>query len=259
MSGILWKEMVFGPIKSRRLGNSLGINLLPGKLKICSFNCIYCECGWGKEIDTVADKVFSHTQIAEALELRLKELKAEGQVIDSITFAGNGEPTMHPEFSEVVDDLVVLRDRYFPEAKTSCLSNSTRAFDPKIRAALMKLDNVLMKLDAGDQKTFDLINRPFVPISADEVVENLVAFNGSISIQTLFLRGEYEGETIDNTTDQEVEIWLDKIAKIAPKKVVIYPIDRETPARNLQKLDFETLNAIAEKVKALGIPCEVYA
>ncbi len=259
MSGILWKEMVFGPIKSRRLGSSLGINLLPGKLKICSFNCIYCECGWGKEIDTVADKVFSLAQISEALELRLKELKAENALIDSITFAGNGEPTMHPQFVEIVEVVVSLRDRYFPKAKTSCLSNSTRAFDPKIRGALMKLDNVLMKLDAGDQKTFNLINRPFTPISVAEVVKNLVAFKGSISIQTLFLRGEYEGEIIDNTTDKEVSIWLDKIAEIAPKKVVIYPIDRETPARNLQKIDFETLNAIAEKVRALGILCEVYS
>lgn len=258
MSGILWNEMVFGPIKSRRLGSSLGINLLPGKLKICTFNCIYCECGWGKEVNTITDKVFSHGQIIDALEMRLKELNAEGAHLDSITFAGNGEPTMHPEFAEVVDDLVKLRNRYFPEAKTSCLSNSTMAFDPKIRAALMKIDNVLMKLDAGDQKTFDLINRPFHPINAETVVKSLMDFHGSISIQTLFLKGEYEGEIIDNTTDEEVNIWLEKIAQINPQKVVIYPIDRETPARNLQKIDANTLNAIAEKVRALGIPCEVY-
>ncbi len=258
MSGILWHEIVFGPIKSRRLGNSLGVNLLPGKLKICTFNCIYCECGWGDEIEGVEQKVFSHHDIITQLEIRLKELKSQSAPIDSITFAGNGEPTMHPQFAEIVDDLVRLRDEYYPDAKTSCLSNSTMTFDPKIRTSLMKLDNVLMKLDAGTQKVFDSINMPFKPILIDDVIANLILFKGNLSIQTLFLTGEYKGEIIDNTTDKEVSIWLDHLVKIKPKRVVIYPIDRETPAINLQKIGPEKLNEIADKVKALGIPCEVF-
>lgn len=258
MSGILWQDMVFGPIKSRRLGNSLGLNLLPGKLKICTFNCIYCECGWGDDIDGVEQKVFPHHDIIELLEMRLKELKAKNAPIDSITFAGNGEPTMHPQFAEIVDDLVRLRDEYYPYAKTSCLSNSTMTFEPKVRTALMKLDNVLMKLDAGTQKSFDIINLPFKPISIDDVIANLMLFKGNLSIQTLFLTGEHDGEIIDNTTDEEVSLWLDHLAKIHPKRVVIYPIDRETPAVHLHKIGPEKLNEIADKVRALGIPCEVF-
>lgn len=259
MSGILWHEIVFGPIKSRRLGNSLGVNLLPGKLKICTFNCIYCECGWGKAIENIADHVYTHQQIISTLELRLKELKSEGAKIDSITFAGNGEPTMHPAFAKIALDIIALRDQYFPNAKTSCLSNSTFAYNADIRDALTKLDNVLMKLDAGSQEMFDLINRPFSKISVTEVVESLIAFNGNLSIQSLFLKGEYKGKIIDNTTDKEVDLWLEKLVDINPKKVVIYPIDRETPARNLVKTDVDTLEKIAIKVRNKGILCEVYS
>jgi wyosine [tRNA(Phe)-imidazoG37] synthetase (radical SAM superfamily) len=259
MSGILWNEIVFGPIKSRRLGSSLGVNLLPGKLKICTFNCVYCECGWGKEIIDIAANVYTHNDIISTLETRLKELVKEQKSIDSITFAGNGEPTMYPEFSEIVNDVINLRDKYFPEAKTTCLSNSTIAFNPKVRAALLKLDNVMMKLDAGSQEMFNTINRPFQPISIEEIVTNLTEFNGKLIIQSLFLKGDLNGEIIDNASPKELDLWLGKIAVIKPKKVIIYPIDRETPASNLQKLSVEEMNYIASRVESLGIPCEVYS
>jgi wyosine [tRNA(Phe)-imidazoG37] synthetase (radical SAM superfamily) len=259
MSGILWNEIVFGPIKSRRLGTSLGVNLLPGKLKICTFNCIYCECGWGKQIETIQDKVYSRNDIISTLELRLKQLKSENAIINSITFAGNGEPTMHPDFALIVDDVVRLRNEYFPEAKTTCLSNSTLAFDVKVRTVLLKLDNVMMKLDAGSQEMFNTINRPFSTIDVNSIVNHLIEFNGKLTIQSLFLKGEYNGEIVDNTTEEELIIWLDKIAKIKPQKVIIYPIDRETPARNLQKLTNEELNSIANRVEKIGIKCEVYS
>ena len=257
MSGILWGEIVFGPIKSRRLGNSLGINLLPGNLKICTFNCIYCECGWGDKVLDIENKIFGHKEIIETLEKRLKELKANNTPIDSFTFAGNGEPTMHPYFAEIVDDIVALRDQYYPNAKTSCLSNSTMVMNPKIRTALMKLDNVLLKLDAGTQEMFNNINMAFDPISIIDVVENLKLFKGNLSIQTLFLTGENNGNIIDNTSEKEVSLWLKHIQAIAPKKVVIYPIDRATPAINLNKVSPKKLNEIAERVRALGIVCEV--
>ncbi len=257
MSGILWGEIVFGPIKSRRLGSSLGINLLPGNFKICTFNCIYCECGWGDKVEDISDKVFGYHEIIETLEKKVIELHHNKTQIDSFTFAGNGEPTIHPYFAEIVEDITALRDKYYPNAKTSCLSNSTTIYQEKVRMALMKLDNVLLKLDAGSQEMFNLINMPFTPINIDEVVNNLKLFNGKLGIQTLFLTGEHNGVIIDNTTESEVDLWLHHIREIAPNKVVIYPIDRATPAMNLHKIGVEKLNKIADRVRALGIPCEV--
>jgi len=258
MSGILWNEIVFGPIKSRRLGSSLGINLLPEKLKICSFNCVYCECGWGENVDNITDSIYSHSQIITAFEERLKELKTQNIHIDSFTFAGNGEPTMHPEFSIIVNDIVRLRDKYYPNTITTCLSNSTFCGNAEIRDSLLKLDNPLMKLDAGTQEMYDRINRPFKKIKLDEIVDNLIKFEGKLSIQTLFLRGEYNGFAIDNTTDEEIKMWLEKIVKINPKKVLLYPIERATPAHNLQKISAAELELIAQKVRILGFETLVY-
>lgn len=258
MSGKLWGDIVFGPIKSRRLGISLGINLLPGNLKICTFNCVYCECGWGEEIDAIEDKVFTYDEIISTLEDRMKQLKSMGETIDSITYAGNGEPTMHPDFARITDHVIALRDTYFPNAKTACLSNSTLAYDATVRNALLKLDNIMLKLDAGSQEMFDIINRPFTPIDMDDIVEHLIEFKGKLTIQTLFLKGEYEGEIIDNTSESEIKLWLDKIVAIQPQKVIIYPIDRSTPARHLQKLSNEQMQEIAHRVEELGLKCEIY-
>ena len=258
MSGILFQKILFGPIHSRRLGRSLGINLLPEDLKLCTFNCVYCECGWAKTDKIIYDKLLSKETIISVLRQRFAELHQQGLEIDSITYSGNGEPTLHPDFAAVTDELIRLRNKYFPQTVISCLSNSTQLFRQDVFEALQKIDNRILKLDAGQQRTLDLINKPFAPISIDEITNNLAKFNGDLTVQTLFLRGESDGQTIDNTTDEEVEAWLERLKIIKPQKVMMYPIDRETPAKNLKKISKEEMETIAEKVQRLGITTLIY-
>lgn len=249
----LFESIIFGPIKSRRLGVSLGINLLPVDSKLCNFNCIYCECGW-TDLRTL-NKVVFHTrkEVAFQLEDAFRNLKTQNTKLDSITFAGNGEPTMHPEFDLIIDDVIKLRDEYFPSSKISVLSNSLMLGNDKIITALKKVENRILKLDAGTEKTFQLINQPINNRTLEWVVNQLMKFNGDLTIQTLFLKGEFNGEYIDNSNDNEIEMWLSLLQKIKPKQVMIYTLDRETPAKNLQKIETKKLEEIAEKVKLLGI------
>jgi wyosine [tRNA(Phe)-imidazoG37] synthetase (radical SAM superfamily) len=257
MSGFLFNEIIFGPVKSRRLGISLGVNLLPTHHKVCNYNCVYCECGWNKEAGNHTG-LPDRTGVKTALEARLKELKAEHSPLDSITFAGNGEPSIHPEFIGIVDDVIGLRNTYYPLAKTTVLSNAGLLNNAAIFDALKKLDNNILKLDAGSDKMYHLINRGSDQITINQIVENLIKFEGKLVIQTLFLKGKYNNEIIDNTTDEEINAWLQHIKAIRPEYVMIYPIDRATPAEELQKIDRKTLEAIAAKVNALGIAAKVY-
>lgn len=254
---ILFNQIVFGPIQSRRFGTSLGINLLPLKNKICNFNCIYCECGW-TDLKAANDKFFSMEEIIEAIENKFKALSQNKTAIDCITFAGNGEPTMHPDFSEIVDYVLELRDRYFPGKKVVVLSNSALLGNWKVFEALQKVDLRILKLDAGTEELFLKINKPLSSKKIDWYIEKLKEFHGDLIIQTIFLKGNYQNEYIDNTQEKEVEAWLKAIKDIKPKSVMIYTIDRETPAENLEKISEVELNAIAEKVKAIGIDAKVY-
>lgn len=258
MSGILFDALVFGPIKSRRLGNSLGVNLLPGDDKVCTFNCVYCECGWGKKpLGTERD--FNDTNLVlQTLEKKLQNLKSENFPLNSITFAGNGEPTLHPNFPFIVDRVLELRDKYFPQTIITCLSNSSTLEYEKIRLALMKLDNPWMKLDAGSQEMFSLINQDFLNLKIENIVENLQKMNGQLSIQTLFLRGSYNGKIIDNTSEKEINLWLEHLKKINPQKVIIYPIDRATPLSGLEKIEAEELENIANQIRKAGFKAEMY-
>ena len=258
MSGILFDAIVFGPLKSRRFGISLGINLLPAKAKICSFNCIYCECGLtGNE---VVEKVrlFTPEEIKFSLEERFRALQKENVYPDSITFAGNGEPTLHPKFPQIVDVVIGLRDAYFQKSKITVLSNSTMLNKPSVHEALLKVDNNVLKLDAGTQLTFDRINRPVNTIQLADVISNLCSFKGNVTIQTLFLRGTVNGHSIDNTTKEEVDLWLSHLKRIQPKMVMIYPIDRLTPETKLEKITLSELDAIAEKVRSIGLKAGIY-
>lgn len=258
MSGFLFHEVVFGPVRSRRLGLSLGINLLPLHSKYCSYNCIYCECGWtplGKE---EKGKLPSRELVALALEQCLKELVAEGSQPDALTFAGNGEPTIHPDFAGIVDDTIRLRDQYVPEAKVTVLSNSSMVNDPAVFGALLKLDNNIQKLDAGNDGLFHLINNPVEPVSLDEVTEGLANFNGRVIIQSMFLRGRYKDRQIDNTIPTEVEAWIGRLKRIRPESVMIYPIARATPVHGLEKIPAGELEHIAALVRAEGIETTVY-
>jgi wyosine [tRNA(Phe)-imidazoG37] synthetase (radical SAM superfamily) len=259
MSGFLFHDVIFGPVRSRRLGLSLGINLLPAHSKYCSFNCIYCECGWTPKDMSKLPELPSRKQVSQYLEYRLKELVEEDHIPDVLTFAGNGEPTMHPEFAGIVDDTLALRDKYMPRVKVAVLSNASMIHDPAVFHALLKLDDNIQKLDAGLEKMFLTINNPVLPVTFSNLVSNLQKFSGKVIIQSMFLRGKYNGEVIDNTTGPEVEEWLKQLALIRPYLVMIYPVSRATPVHNLEKITIFELEIIAEKVRKLGNEAKVYS
>lgn len=253
MSTILFHEIVFGPIHSRRLGSSLGMNLLPYDGKLCSFDCIYCECGYNKDFRTKT-KLPSRENVKAALEDKLVRLREENTDIDVITFAGNGEPTMHPAFTGIIDDTIELRDKYFPDAKISVLSNGMHVGKQSVFEALGKVDNNILKLDSGKIETVRLIDRPNSPeYSIEKQVELFKRFDGDFIMQTMFVRGSHEGTVVDNTTENEILAWLEAVKATNPKEVMIYTIDRETPSKMLEKVPVEDLKKIAERVEKLGI------
>ena len=253
---ILFDQIIFGPIHSRRLGLSLGVNLLPIDAKICSFNCIYCECGFNT---TMHDSpIPTRDQVRETLDAKLHEMVAEGQIPDVITFAGNGEPTLHAEFEGIIDDTIALRNTYCPTAKVSVLSNYTRVHKPHIFAALNKVDNNILKFDSAIDRTMKLMDQPVGKhINVAWFIEHLKKFEGRLIIQTMFLRGEVRGEKLDNTTDEEVEAWIQALEQIRPQQVMIYSLDREAPTKNLQKVNVDELNIIAQKARAKGFDVSV--
>lgn len=253
----LFESIIFGPVKSRRLGTSLGINLLPTHIKFCTFDCIYCECGWTEVSDIAKAEFYPAKEIAIALEKRLIELKKNYLSLDSLTFAGNGEPTTHPEFPEIIANTIRLRDEYDPVSRISVLSNSTMLSDVRVREALMKVNN-LMKLDAGSEEVFRLLNNPKIHITLQEIVDNLKKFEGKLTIQSMFVRGEIGNKTVDNTTEVEVEKWMQYLQEINPRKVMIYSLDRRPPAAKLEKITETELLMIAKKVRELGFEVSVY-
>ena len=255
MKAFLNHDIVFGPVKSRRLGNSLGINLLPKEYKLCNFNCIYCECGWTykNEIKHIKNKFRSVEEVSKALARRLEELKKQKLPVDSITFAGCGEPTIHPDFHKIIDMTIILRNQHYPEAQISVLSNATMLHNPKVFRALLKVDRNIQKLDSAITETFLTINKPLKKLTPGTVIENLKKFHGKVMIQTLFLRGHYQSTYIDNTTNRELDAWLHALEQIKPQQVMVYTIARRTPAENLKKIPPAELYSIAEQVKKLGI------
>lgn len=258
MSTFLFDEIIFGPVKSRRLGVSLGINLLPVKKKICNFNCIYCECGWTENIDQAVSHLPDRAEVYKALEKRLADLKDKNEPPDVITYAGNGEPTLHPDFPGIIDDSIILRNRYFRNAKIAVLSNSTTISNPLIREALLKVDMNILKLDSAIDSTIQHHNQPRVKISVEDLINDLILFKGKVIIQTLFLTGKYNGNDIDNTTDIEIKAWLEAIKRINPSEVMIYTISRDTPdGAGLEKVPVTKLKRIAEKVGSMGIIAKV--
>lgn len=253
---ILFDQIIFGPIHSRRLGLSLGVNLLPIDAKICSFDCIYCECGFNTTMQDAS--IPTRAQVKESLETKLKEMLFEGQIPDVITFAGNGEPTLHADFEGIIDDTIILRDKYCHTAKVSVLSNSTRIHKSNVFNALNKVDNNILKFDTAIDRTLQLIDRPTgKQINVAWFIEHLKKFEGHLIIQTMFLRGEFNDEKFDNTTEIEVEAWIKALEEIRPKQVMIYSIDRETPAQQLEKITPEQLNTIANKARGRGFDVSV--
>ncbi|MDX9726530.1 MAG: radical SAM protein [Bacteroidales bacterium] len=258
MPTFLFDKIIFGPVVSRRLGDSLGINLLPATRKVCNFNCIYCECGWTMNSGEDRSSLPSRKDVYNALDLKLSELKDKNRPPDVITFAGNGEPTLHPDFPGIVDDTIELRNKHFPATRIAVLSNSTTITIPHIREALLKVDQNILKLDSGFDLTVKSHNQPRVNFKVAELIRNLKDFNGQLIIQTLFLRGTYRGRTIDNTTPEELEAWLRALEIIRPEEVMIYTISRDTPdGGELAKVPEDELHRIASMVNRLGIRTSV--
>ncbi|MBO4956018.1 MAG: radical SAM protein [Muribaculaceae bacterium] len=257
MQRVLFHETIFGPIHSRRLGTSLGVNLSPNDGKICSFDCLYCEAGFNAQ-GRGTTGIPSKEDVAARLEEKLSQMKSDGRSLDTITFSGNGEPTLHPHFGEIIDVVTGLRDRYFPQAMISVLSNATAIANPSVAAALRKVDNNILKLDSALTPTIHLIDRPVNErFNADDTVARLSEFKGNCVIQTMMLRGEKDGAVIDNTTTAEVEALLKAYQAIQPRSVMLYTIDRPTPHRLLEKVLPDELERIAETFRRGGINVEV--
>jgi wyosine [tRNA(Phe)-imidazoG37] synthetase (radical SAM superfamily) len=259
MSTLLFDEIIYGPIKSRRLGVSLGINISPVSGKRCTFNCIYCECGLNEERRAKTPAPLRE-DVKRALTEKLTAINTEGICPDVITFSGNGEPTMHPDFAAIIDDTLEIRDKLCPEAKVAVLSNSTMLHKESVMQALCKVDENLMKLDAASNDLIGQIDQPKIhDFTAKKLIKQLCRFHGKLTIQTIFLEGEHNGVHIDNTRDEDVAQWIEALKKICPKKVMIYTISRETPVKTLWKVPMKTLEQIAEKVRQAGFEVSVSA
>ena len=252
MPTIIYPSPIFGPVKSRRLGISLGINLLPGDGKVCTFDCIYCECGLNATRRTKSP-LPTREEVAEALEKKLMEMKEHGEQPDVLTFAGNGEPTIHPHFGEIIDDTIALRDRLCPAAKVSVLTNATLITRDTVFEALKKVDNNILKLDTVDSSYIDTIDRPTGKYDVNTIIDRMRAFEGKAVIQTMFLKGEVDGKDVDNTGDRYVMPWIATVKSIAPREVMIYTIDRETPVSGLMKASREELDRIVALLAKEGI------
>ena len=248
---ILYNSPIFGPVHSRRLGVSLGVNLMPADGKICSFDCIYCECGFNGDHHTKSKRP-TREEVCEGLTKVLRERHEKGEPLDVITFAGNGEPTGHPDFASIIDDTIAARDKYFPSAKVSVLSNATMLHKPDVFEALKKVDNNIQKLDTIDMEYITKVDRPCSPLyDVRKVIEQLKAYDGKVIIQTIFMRGE----GVDNTGEEYVAPWIEAVKEIAPEQVMIYTIDRETPTKGLKKAEPAVLDQICERITKLNIPC----
>lgn len=251
---MLFGSIIYGPIHSRRLGTSLGVELMPLDHKLCTFNCVYCECGWNTPVSH--PKLPTREEVRIALEARLKE----GLQLDVITFSGNGEPTLHPDFLGIIEDTCALRDRYCPNAKVSVLSNSTQLGRPDVVQALRLCDNRILKLDAA---TDTMMRRIDLPVNKDltvvQIMEWLVQFDGDFTLQTCFLRGDHNGELIDNTTQEELTAWYHAVNQLRPKQIMIYVIDRKTPEENLSKISRTEMENIAAPLIEKGYNVSISA
>ena len=245
-------DIVFGPIFSRRLGSSLGVNLLPSKGKLCNFDCVYCECGWNK--DGIAERIFPRlADVEAAMEQKMSKAAAEGIPVDSITFSGNGEPTMNPDFPEIIDVTLRLRDKYFPNAKVSVLSNATLISRKAVSQALMKVDNPILKIDASEEGLVKQINKPVGIYRLADVIENLRQFEGNFILQTMFLKSP----DFDTTAPEPLEAWRNIVRELRPRQVMVYTIDRETPDKSLGKYTVEEMTAFVQPLIDEGFDIQV--
>ena len=252
MSTIIYPSPIFGPVHSRRLGVSLGINLMPADGKVCTFDCIYCECGFNADHRPTLKRP-TREEVSTALEARLRRMKDEGVLPDVLTFAGNGEPTAHPDFLNIIKDTITLRNRYCPTAKVSVLSNATLIMRPQVFEALTLVDNNILKLDTVNTKYIRIVNRPTGHYDVRELIEKMKEFRGHCIVQTMFMHGTSNGQDVGNLTDKYIDPWLKAVKEISPQQVMIYTIDRETPDHDLTKATHEELDSIVARIEAMGI------
>ncbi|SMO86963.1 4Fe-4S single cluster domain-containing protein [Saccharicrinis carchari] len=257
MSTFLFDKIIFGPVKSRRLGVSLGVNLLPVNKKICTYDCIYCECGFNGDHAAAIPQMPKREEVKYELEKVLKDMQRKGKAPNVITFAGNGEPTIHKDFAAIIEDTIALRNSYSPQARIAVLSNATMTHKPSVFEALKKVDDNILKLDSGLEETIRLLDKPQSAFTLSGLVDNLRKFDGQLIIQTMFVQGHYNGREVDNTTNENVDPWLNLLKDIRPKSVMIYTIERDTPVEGLIKVPLQVLKQIARKVEELGIPTQV--
>ena len=257
MATFLFDKIIFGPVKSRRLGVSLGVNLLPTDIKVCSFDCIYCECG--RNPKKYEEKVVlpGRVEVRQKLKKKLEEMKTGNQLPDVITFAGNGEPTLHSEFAGIIDDTIELRNKLAPKARIAVLSNATMIHKKEVFQALLKIEDNIQKLDSAFEETIKLLDCPNKNFNLSKTVSQLISFQGKVIIQTLFVQGSYKGEIVDNTTEKEILAWIELLKKIKPSQVMIYTIARDTPIDTLEKVPLDDLNAIAERLESTGFRVQV--
>ena len=255
MSTILFDSVIFGPVKSRRLGISLGINLLPVNCKMCNFNCIYCECGLSKNTKTTV--LPTRKDVRTLLENKLCDMMLTGEKIDVMTFAGNGEPTLHPEFAMIVSDVLFLKEAYFPTAKIAVLSNATMLHKTDVVQALNKVDMNILKLDSAVEETYITLNQPNSNLSLETLIKNIKKLNGKFILQTMFIHGTFNGIPVDNTSEYEVEKWLEVVRDLKPQMVMVYTIEREPAVKDVKKVSAAQLQKIANEVKKLGIKVQI--
>lgn len=255
MSTIIYPSPIFGPVHSRRLGISLGVNLMPGDGKLCTFDCIYCECGFNASHRPRGHRP-TRLEVSGRLREVLSAMHEAGQLPDVITFAGNGEPTCHPEFPAIIGDTLLLRDEFAPDCKVSVLSNATMIHKEDVKSALLLVDNNILKLDTVDSSYIRLVDRPTSPhYDVDAIIRRMEEFHGHVVIQSMFMKGTMDGVDVDNTGDAYVLPWLAAIRRIRPREVMVYTIDRETPAKGLEKASPADLDRIRDLVLSTGIPC----
>ncbi len=253
---MLFDSIIYGPIHSRRLGVSLGINLMPIDAKLCTFNCIYCECGWNTPV--LKPQLPQREEVKTQLENALINLKKSATALNVITFSGNGEPTIHPDFEGIMTDTCALRDKYYPDAKVSVLSNSTQLGRPDVVRALKMADNRILKLDSAIDQTMRAIDQPLNKKLTVIALKSLfLPFNHDFTLQTCFLRGTYRRRIIDNTTPEELHAYYQLVEEIAPKDIMIYVIDRATPCPTLEKIEAEKMQEIAGVLRKKGFAVSV--
>ena len=246
------EELVFGPIHSRRLGSSLGINLLPTEGKLCNFDCIYCECGWNK--DGRGDRRLpSASDLEAALGSRLRECASAGVPIDSITFSGDGEPTLNPDFARIIDITLALRNEFYPKAKVSVLSNATRVCRDDVFEALRKVDNPIMKIDAPTDALAEMINQPQGEYHVSDIVEDLMKFRGDFVLQTMFLTAP----GFDSSSDEVLGGWMEIVRKLKPREIMVYTLDRPAPAEGLGKFTAEEMKIMVQPLVDEGFRIQI--